>query len=377
MTETISLTKTEMQASKMAIVNVADLQDLPVQTNHPSTKLVQMITEIAKTAPDSIAPILVGRVNSLLYPVNGFEIVEGLRRSETKKANAFVMDYSSMQDLIIAHVRKNFEPHTLDPFKLRQVISYLVEKHKMTLDDACESLWLSKRPILFQAVRCEIEDTAVQCMLDMAEEISEKIYSVTTPVYYLTKLAKITRAEQEKAAREIMAFTMSRMVSEKKSSWPNAETIDSILEGFKKGKKIPPVEDRVAEKGDYEDLKHKKKDDKKSPKSSTLKKAEKYIKEDPDLIYVPLEGKHPDLLLNKKTGRVAKAEEKNGLYSMVDDLGESTHALPHHIAKYLDLDNNEAIITKYETFEKACKALGKAKKQSRCVLISTSPIPKR
>lgn len=357
-------------------VFVSCIHDLPVQTKNTSVKLVQIMTATAKSEPDKIRPILVGKINDLLYPINDFEAVQGLRKAGIKRCSAYVEDYATMQDLLVAHVRMNFLPQAIDPLRIRQVVGYMV-KRGMSVPDACKLLWVDKRAELHAAIHAVITDKAQEVLLDLVQEISQKIYSVVIPAYYVTKLARIKKDEQYDAALEIKSFTIPNMISNEKSSWPSLDTIDHILAKFHNTPKSVPVSARVAAYGDVEDLAKKKKADK--PDAKTTKKAAKFIAEDPNLIYVPTSGNQPDLLLNKKTGRVAVAKEVDGVYSMTDDLGKSKLVLSEHITEYLGVDGNDSlVITKYPTIQKAIDLLGKAKDmQGKCVVLSTVSLPKR
>ena len=362
-------------------VNISAFHDLPVQVRNTSSKLVKIIYNKAKSNPDDISPILVGRVNEIIYPINDFEIVLGFRKANIEKINAFIIDYTTMQDLIIAHVRENFHPQTVDPLKAQQVIRYMT-KDGIEESEICKILWLDKRPVLFDTIRCKITDDAMTILLEMIEEISKKVYSIVTPIYYVTKLSQIKEDEQARAANEIKSITVSKMLSDTKSSWPSKDSLRDLLSSYHRKKNIPSTEERMAEYGEVDDLtkstKKSKTSTKKSPDPKTVKKAEPYIGTDPNLIYVPIKGAHPDLVLHKKTGRVAIAKEKSGTYSITDDIGKSTHVLADHVVEFLDLDNIDAMfVYKYTTFEKAQKALADAKESQKCVILSPVRLPRR
>ena len=362
--------------SKIIPVNVFSLNALPVQARNISPILVQIISKTAKQTPESIQPILVGRVNEVLYAVNDFEVVLGLQKANIKKINAYIVDYSTMQDLIISHVRKNFQPQTIDPLKIHDVIRHMVD-NGTDHTTACKLLWLDKRPELSSVIRAEITTEARQVLLDMVDEISKKIYYIVTPIYYVQRIAKISKSQQHDAALELKSFTMPKMINAEKYSWPSLDTVISLLGKYTADKKIPPTADRIGKYGLIGDLAKPKTTSK--PASKVIQKAAKYIATDPDLVYVPIKGAHPDLLMHKKTGRVAKAEEKNGAYTMTGDLGKSAFVLPEHAAKYLDAENNDKIIIhKYSSLQKAQRALAKAKTlDAKCVILSVSKLPLR
>ena len=370
-------------------VSVFALQFLPVQTRVTSPKLVQIIhTQIKSNQNLKITPILVGRVKSTLYLMSHFETVLALRKTDIKTVlDAIIIDYATMNDLLVAHVRENFTPQSIDPIKLRQILSYLLKEENVNESKVCDLLWVDKRPELRNAIQVRITDKAMNILLEMLEEISEKMYFVVTPTYYLTKIAKIDPTEQANAALELKTMTVPRMVSDQKSIWPNFDIVDTTLKRFHKIKTQIPTEKRVSEyDNDLKNLGKKKTSPKASDDSNTVKQsnkntiknAQKYIATDPNLIYIHTRGRHPDLLVHKKTGRAAIAQEKNGIYSITDDLGKYTHVLPEHISKYMDLDNQEEgtiFIGKFPTIKKAQAALARIKiKDQRCLTITYVPL---
>ena len=375
-------------------VPVSTLRIPPIQTRTISQKLVQIVsTQIKSKQKLDLPTIMVGRVNSTLYIMSHFETIQALIQTDTKvTVNAIITDYTTMNDLLVSHVRENFTPQAIDPVKLRQILRYMLTKGDINESKACDLLWVDKRPELRNAIQVKITDKAMSTLLQMLDEISQKMYFVVTPTYYLTKIAKIDPNEQADAALELKTMTVPRMLSDQKSTWPNFDIVETTLKRFHKIKTQVPTENRVS-KYDDDTIKNlgKKKTSAKAgndtaaritgtakPSKNTIKNAQKYIATDPNLIYIHTRGDHPDLLVHKKTGRTAIAQEKNGLYSITDDLGGYTHVLPDHISKYMDLDNQEEngiFIGKFPTIKKAQAALAKVKrKDQRCLTITYVPL---
>lgn len=361
-----------MTGTALQSVRVPALHDLPVQTRNTSQKLIRIISATAKSG--RIQPILVGRVGSQLYPVNDSEAVSGLRRARVGMVDAVVVEYDTMRDLLEDHVRRNFQPQTVDPLRLRDVVKYMA-RDGTEVSDICRRLSIDRRPELRNTIHLEIAEKAKAVLFEMLDDISKKMYSVVTPPYYLTKLAKIRRDEQYKAALEIKSVTMARMVSDSNSSWPAPESIEVVLRGMHKGKKTPPARDRVGKcEKDKKDLRRKKKAASTATDSEN-EKAEKYVAEDPNLIYVPLDGTHPDLLFNKKTGRVAIAKETDTVYALTDDLGVTTYSISGRVTKYLRFADAYRIdIKTYPTDKKAGEVLVKSARQERCGVIRVTRV---
>lgn len=376
-------------SAKIERVNVSSIQVLPVVTKNISEKLVNIIANLAKSSPDDIPPILVGRVNSLLYPINEFETVSGLLKAEVKTVEVLIVDYPTMQDLIVNHVRKNFQPHTIDPLRIREVIKYMTKNNNMDVSEACKVLWIDRRPDLLNAVHCEITDKAKSILDEMIAEVSKKAYFITTPILYVERLSKIDEAVQAQAALELKSITISTMKYEDKSFWPSAESIKLLLATYPKKIEKLPKEERIAKMTHLADMKKKKEDEtakkkeettaKKKARAKTAKKADDYISPDPDLIYVsPGEG-IPDFVVNRKTCRAAKVGNVDGVCSLQDDFGDYTHMLPKRVAKFFDVDNfDNANIYEFATFEKAESSLARSKmRDKKCVIITFATLPRR
>ena len=83
------------------------------------------------------------------------------------------------------------------------------------------------------------------------------------------------------------------------------------------------------------------------------------------------------MIIHKKTGRVAIAKEEGGTYSLTGDVGKSSYVLADHVIKFLDINNPKYMhVHKYDTFEKAQKALAKAKESQKCVILSSVKLPR-
>ena len=386
--------------ARLRTVELSEIRDLPVQTRHTSQKLIKAISETAKEHADQIRPVHLGSVGGHLYVVNEFEAVAGMRNAGARHIDALVTEYPAMRDLLADHVEKNHHPQSVDPLLLRDVINHMIKNDGISLDEACDTLMLHRFPSLKEAARAEITDGGRTALRQMLGEVSRRMYFVVTPLYYVNRLARIRRDEQDAAGEGMKAYTLSKMKSDKKSSWPSIDIIDGVLEGFHAGKKIPPTEERISRSGDPEDLSKKRKDGAKKKKASgkgskpaaakqedkkTVAKAAKYIAAEPNLIYVPMEGDQPDLLFHKKTCRVAETKEAGGTYAMVEHQSKPAYVLPDWVLGYLGIDVNDGedrlrdvTMARYATVQKAQAALAKAKdKDHRCVVLSLGRLPRR
>lgn len=367
-------------------VPLSDIHDLPV-CGRPISGIMakKMADAAARSKGGCTDPIRVGRTGGRLYPINDLETVIGMRNAGVESATVLVTDYGSMAGLLAAHVERNLHPHGIDPLKIRLVVEYLMKNDGMDIDSACRAVMLDRRPDLRGAARTELEEEARGILLGMIDEIAERIYHAVTPIYYVKCIARIVPSEQAAAARELKATTLACMVSNERSMWPAEAAVRIQLGSYHVTGRESPAEDRVVTpEGQEGDLNKKRKNQTRTsrPGKKPVERASRYIEPDPNLIYVPLKGRQPDLLFSKKTGRVAVAKENGETYTVTDDLGRSIYALPNHVAEYLGIDAendpHSLVITKYSRIDRAGRLLTKAKQPGhRCIVVSTVDVPKR
>lgn len=333
------------------------LADIPTCTRNISGKLVKIITEAAREDPSKIGPIPVGIVGSKMYVLNDFETVLGMREAGISTINALLTEYPSVEMLLVEHVHLNFHPHAIDPLRLHKVVEYLAEQG-ISRSAIGRFLWIDKRPELAATLQCTITDETRQILTEMMENISKKMYNVVMPTYYITKLAKIADDKQAAAALQIQAITQAKMNSDLRSSWPAPDVINTILQNMEAKREDVPIEKRVY------------RPDGKKTDASTIKKAKNFIRDTPNLIYIPTKGKGPDLVVDKKTGRVSEAKETEGICTLVGDHGKPVFVIPKQISDFLDAENEEISFYRYTTMKEAQQVLKKAQAgNAKCVIM--------
>ena len=357
-----------MQGQVPDMVKLSSISELPVRVRHVSEKAVESVSR----DPHSARELRLGRVGGLLYALNDDETVLGLRRARAGEASASVREYGSVPELVAAHVMENMHPSSVDALLIGVVMEYLA-KNGMDAGEARRRTGLDRRPELAAAARAEITDEAREVLLETCREFASRLHNPVTPPYMVTQLARIRPAMQAKAAAALAVAAKMTMRSDAKASWPSANGVDQVLRGFEEGRKALPASERVAERGSVDDLK--KKSATAPAPAKTAKKAEKYISDDPDLRYVPAGGAKRDLLVNRKTGRVAEVSEGNSTYLVSGDLSRPVHLLPDHVREYLDGDS-PVRITKYASASRASKALAKSRREGRIVVLSGFPLPR-
>lgn len=357
-----------MQEQAPGRVRLSAISELPVRVRHLSERAAAAVSR----DPGSARELRLGRVGGLLYALNDDETVVGLRRAKAAEADARVREYGSVPELVAAHVMENMHPASVDALLVGVVMEYLA-KNGMDADEARRRTGLDRRPELAAAARARITDEAREVLLDMCRGFAARLYDPVTPPYVVTQLARVRPGMQARAAEALVVATKMTMRSDAKASWPSANGVDQVLRGFEEGRKAEPASARVAAPGPVADLKKKGAPPPAPPKAA--RKAEKYIADDPDLRYVPASGSRSDLLVNKKTGRVAEVSEGSSTYVVSGDLGRPVHFLPDHVREYLGGDS-PARITKYASAGRAARALAKSRREGRIVVLSGFPLPR-
>ena len=361
----------------MAEVGITSIQDLPVVAKNISTRYVKMIAE-RTAAGDAQHPVAVGRVNGLLYPVAGPEVVMGLRKAKAETIRVLVTDYPSMKDLLAAHVRANYEPHRIDPLRIRDTVLYMAKTYEMSIDDVCKLLWLDRRRHLLEAVHYEILDETREILEDMVAEVSKKMSDPTIPVYYIHRLSQIDGDAQIKAAKEMRTATIANMTTDDWSYWLRYDAIKHYLEEREENRKRRALkaEEKVLKKAKLEELR--KKDAKsKALDDETLKRAEKFVGDDRDLLFLAA-GTYGDMLIDKKTGRIADVADKDGVVSLTDDKGLVKIVLSERAIEYLGMREKKVNTYLYSSLDKASKMLAKSKERgARCAVLTDTKVPTR
>ena len=357
-----------MQEQDSGRVKISAINELPVRVRHVSEKAVAAVSR----DPRSARELRLGRVRGMLYALNDDETVLGLRRARAGEASASVREYGSVPELVAAHVMENMHPSSVDALLIGVVMEYLA-KNGMDADEARRRTGLDRRPELAAAARAQITDEAREVLLEMCRGFASRLYNPVTPPYMVTLLARVRPDMQAKAAEALVVATKMTMRSDAKASWPSANGVDQVLRGFGEGRRTQPVSERVAERGSVDDLK--KKNTSAPAPAKTTKKAEKYISDDPDLRYIPANDSKRDLLVNRKTGRVAEISEGSSTYVVSGDLSRPVHFLPDHVREYLDGDS-PVRVTKYASAARASKALAKSRREGRIVVLSGFALPR-
>ena len=347
-------------------VSLARIKDMPVHIRNTSRNLTEILTGVARNSPGKIPPVLLGRVDGDLYVMNDFEAVAAMKRARIRIIRAVITDHPSIVEMITDHVHRNFTPQAVDPLRLHYVADFM-EQSGVKRDEIDKILWIDQRPDLLDALHAEISEGAKDVLLNMADQISGSLQNVVIPPYYITKIARISPGEQEAAAAEIASYTVPKTRSAAKSAWPAPDAIETLMIDFERKKSTVPAERRIASK-----------EGKEKPDRETVRNAEKFIADDPNLIFIARKDVTSDMVIHKKTGRIFDATEMHSTYSLVGDKGIPVSALPRGVSRFLGAENEKLSVYKYSSVDKLKDALKRSGiKGARFAVVTSARLPRR
>ena len=349
-------------------VSLSRIKDMPVHTRNTSRKLTEILTGVARNSPGRIPPVLLGRVDGQLYVMNEFESVAAMKRAGMRAIRAVITDHPSIVEMITDHVHRSFTPQAVDPLRLHYVADFM-EKSGVKRAAIDEILWIDKRPELLDALHADIGEGAKGVFLNMADQVSGSLSSVVIPPYYITKIARIDPGEQEAAAAEIASYTVPKIRSAAKSAWPAPDAVETLLIDFERKKYTVAAEERIASKEE---------EGRKKPDRETVRNAERFIADDPNLIFISRKDVTSDMVIHKKTGRLFDATEMHSTYSLVGDKGAPVSALPRGVSKFLGAEDEKLSVYKYSSVEKLRAALKRPEmKGARFAIVTSARLPRR
>lgn len=318
--------------SSIERVSISSIRDLPVLAVTTSEKMEQVTSRL-----NTSMPILLGRVDGLLYPVERPEPVAGMRAAGVAEIDAFVTQYDSMGDLLAEHVRRSICSASADPLRIRDMVKYLISSGMNELD-ACALLHLEVRPDLLAVASYEITDKAREVLLEFVDEVAQKFSCTVLPQYYIRRLAMLTDDHQIPAAQELCDITRGAIRGAHTLSWMHDMTVKTLCQRYAKRKNRFPVDARIVriESPDNPDPSHVW-----NPSEHTKKRAAELIKDDFNLIYIPPHNKLSEMIFNKKTGRLFSVKEIRGANTLIDIPIENLDGLPSDIVRILKSGNTE------------------------------------
>lgn len=344
-------------------IKITSLYALPASVTNPTKKIVDQYVEIATNRPKELPVIDVGSVKGKHYVIAHDAVYCACKQARLDDIQVNVTEYKTISDAIVAHVRKNKDPSPFDPLLVRDAVDYLAEQgideHKAM------HMFLLNNTTTEKILRLPLAEKAIKKLKNINEILSEKLTSVSMPSYIPAIVAKIDTTKQTAAVAEIEALIMMETISDAKFAWPNPDVIDETLSEFTKTLKkeeapkiasiIDAVEKISEKKSEPAIIKH---------SAKTINEATHIAKTFSNVLFIKSTEKHPAMIVDLKTHRVAEIKNKNKVQTIIGDLGTEAFVFPHTAAQHLDLSNNgNAFMKKFSNLGELQTILNNAKKK--------------
>jgi len=359
------------------LVKIADILSPPVICAVSADPSIEKFAEMAKSSPQLLPVIKLGITkDGKLYAINHHDVILGCKRAGsnaiTEISATIADDFAGSTDILMAHVREIITNEQFNPVSLYGVINYLEQRKSLDKKQILKLLWLHDTPyekLILSNSNNFISSQSIDALQNMIDRLSEKTNIVasqlTIPLYMLSKISKIQEQKEQLQLISEIHINMTNMTGSK-FAWITPEQIDYMIrynrqdathEENNREKSVVAIpteiknvtESRVVEKQEQ------------AESQDIDEETELIRKTIPNMIIIPDEktGK-PSLLVNKKTGSIAKIDAKSDdtqdiiKTSKIDS--KSLFAIPLDVSLYLQLDDKDAFATtKHRNFDDIVK----------------------
>ena len=292
-------------------VEVSEIRDLPVVAVNPSQIMLRTASQMGTTI---MPPILLGRVDGVLYPVERPEPAGVLRASKITPVRAFVTEYGSMADLLAEHVQRCVMAGSVDVLRLQEVIKYM-EGTGMDGDEVRKRLRLASWPALLTMSKYDITDEAKAVLRGLIDEVGRMVHTVVIPPYYVRWISRLVPEEQEGVAKMLKTITMNFDRKEITWSWLSNDSVSVMIGRITRKAKRLPLEKRVSqgtrERGAGE-----------TDPGAHMDRARELVGSRYDLVYYPPTGSSPEMVGGTDGKSLYHVWEENGVYRIEKARGE-------------------------------------------------------
>lgn len=343
---------------------------------------MEKFVEMAKTSPESLPIIKLGRTNDgKLYAINHHDVILGCKRagpSVISKIQAMIIEeFAGSPDILVAHFREIIGNEPLNTISIYDAINYIQEKLQLDKKDILKLLWLHDTPyekLVLSKMNNYISASAIEKLQRIVNQLSERKNiipsQITVPTYVLSKISRIQQEREQLQLISEIQVDLETM-PDGKFSWTTPEQIDTMIkfnrqeathEENNREKSVIAIpaktkdvgkhyeKNKTAENNPSGNSQISKSQQNDTPQDEDTKMVQKSI---PNMIIIPDEntGK-PDLLVNKKTGAVSKikpSENKNIIKTTSVD-SKQLYSMPIEVTDHLEFDDSNDII-RYKNFD--------------------------
>ena len=371
-----------VQSTQISTVNISDILSPPVICAISTHSNMEKFAELAKTSPDSLPIIKLGRTNDgRLYAVNHHDVILGCKRaglSVISKVQAIIIkEFAGSPDILVAHFREIIGNESLNTISIYDAINYIQEKLQLDKKNILKLLWLHDTPyekLILSKLNNYISASAIEKLQLIVSQLSERKNiipsQITVPTYILSKISRIQQEREQLQLISEIQVDLETM-PDGKFSWMTPEQIDTMIkfnrqeathEENNREKSIVAIPTKTKDIGKHNEkiktaennpsessqISKPQQDD--TPQDEDTKMVQKSI---PNMIIIPDEKTgRPDLLVNKKTGTVSKIKpsENKDIIKTTSVGSKPLYSMPIEVTNHLELDDsNDAI--RYKNFD--------------------------
>jgi len=371
------------QSAQISPVNISDILSPPVSCTISTHSNMEKFAELAKTSPESLPIIKLGRTNDgKLYAINHHDVILGCKRAGSNvisKVQAIIIEeFAGSPDILVAHFREIIGNESLNTVSIYDAINYIQEKLQVDKKEALKLLWLHDTPyekLILSKMNNYISYHSIEKLQGIVDKLSERKNiipsQIAVPPYVLSKISRIQQEREQLQLISEIQVDLETM-PDGKFSWTTPEQIDTMIkfnrqeaarEENNREKSVIAISARTKDVGKSSE-KTKTTENNNPPDNSQKNKSQSkdtLVDEDtkmvqksiPNMIIIPDEktGK-PDLLVNKKTGAVSKIRpsENKDIIKTVSVGSKLLYSIPIDVARHLELDGSNSI-TRHKNFD--------------------------
>ena len=324
--------------------------------------------------------VRLGKVNDKLYAINHYDVILGCKQSK-KNTRCTIEEYEKVSGVLVQHFKDVMSNDIINTQRIYISVDSLQEKLKMDKESVLKILGIDKNQYtrLLTATSSNMSEAAISKLEEMVTELSKRkgltAIQASIPVYMLEKISRISDVKQQLKLIQIIESDLQSM-SDARFFWMTPEQIDSVLQlvrqdatrvenkrqestvaefvkleeiGKKPEEKKPSsmstATSTAANSDDDDDgiAKEKPKNGKDNPKKSAIsQKTKQIIDTIPNMVIIPDERGHPDLLVDKKSGAVTRLDTKSNKEIIKTEHipSKRLYSIPMDVVRFLGMDKD-------------------------------------
>ena len=339
-----------MKTVMSTTVKLSQLSDLPKCATVFSRLDVARYEKIARSSPNELFPIQIGRIGNKMYPISKLCVVDACKNVGLNEIKAYVEDYDSKHDLLVAHVRLHSAEEPINPLAIRSMVDEMGIQNVDSVT-ALKTLFL-KDTAYAKIMTSQITEQAINELQKLVDEMSSRLSSrnLVCPIYIILQIGKLDESLQSQGVSEIRGVTL--LESDYRFIWPTPDQAEMILSNIKPSKNQKPAEiatisDEIANTRGYVNKKNKLKHGSLSkkienPKSKVDADTKTLLKQSKDVIIITDEkdGK-PNYIVNVKSHAVQKIKktDDNKSFTLYGDVGKNVFTMPNDVAVHHNVEH--------------------------------------